>query len=96
MSRGERHFQDRTIVGRRCAVEVFERAITNLCDSSTVAILGRYKKIHQAIERGFILMPTRFKHTVRKQIQFSRKTQRHLHRRILGVGKAANGRTACR
>ena len=73
MSRGERHFQDRTIVGRRRAVEVFERAITNLSDSSALAVARRDKKVHQTIERLAIQMPTGFKHTIRKKIYVGRK-----------------------
>jgi hypothetical protein len=52
---------------------VLERAITNLGDASALAISWRNKKVYETIERFMILVPTRFKHTIRKKIQFSRK-----------------------
>ncbi len=54
-------------------MEMLERAITNLGDASALAISWRKKKLHETIERFTILMPTRFKHTIRKKIQFRRK-----------------------
>jgi hypothetical protein len=55
-------------------VKVFECAMTNLSDSSALAIARLDKKLHQVIERLGILMPTGFKHTIRKKIKIGRKT----------------------
>jgi hypothetical protein len=54
-------------------VKVFERAITNLGDSSALAVARLDKKVHQTIERLAIQMPTGFKHTIRKKIYVGRK-----------------------
>jgi hypothetical protein len=75
---------------------VLERAITNLGDASALAISWRNKKVHETIERLAIQMPTGFKHTIRKKIQFSWKIQRHLHSGVFSAGKATNRRTTGR
>ena len=66
-------------------MEVLERAITNLRDASALAISRRNKKVHEKIERFTILMPTRFKHTIRKKIYVGRKSYGHLDGRIFGI-----------
>jgi hypothetical protein len=74
-------------------VEVLERTMTNLGDSSALAISWRNKKVHQTIERLAILMPTRFKHTIREKIYVGRKSYRHLDGRIFGIREATDRRT---
>jgi hypothetical protein len=73
----KRHFQYRTIVGRRRAIEVLERAIANLGDSRTMAITRFDKKVDKPIERGGLLLPPAFKNPIRKDVQFRWKEQRN-------------------
>jgi hypothetical protein len=49
-------------------MKVLEGAITNLGDGPVLAIAWRRQEIHEAIERGGILVPAGFKDPIRKEI----------------------------